>query len=174
MDDIPEDEIKYRFEIFEYHAAFKTLQIMKDLNLEDENLPKQREIVDKILKQLCANPLFKELKETKHWLYDRIKEARTSVLRTKKDLSEDANISENFYSSMHTLLSQYAHTEPFSINEMAYCRIHEDGSEKLFFNMLDYAVSYFALSIRDFAKSFDLDIEEDVQEIIKESELIVK
>ena len=184
MEKVSDDEINFRFDILKYHSHSERLRMVKQRipkstaiqELEDDKAAAKQKVIDNPLCQIPPeidkeiNPeLYKKLDR----LYKKIRKGEKAVLKSDKQLNKAANINENYYKSMYKYLSQFTHTTKFSIDQIGAFRHFEDEHKILFIEMLNYAINYLALSIRDFAKSFDLVVDKPIQ-FIEESELFVK
>ncbi|MCK4560815.1 MAG: hypothetical protein KAV45_13610 [Calditrichia bacterium] len=146
IDDISNDELDFRFLVWDYHAESRRYKQLVLIGSQHEEVPKlEKEVIN--LKNEVKNHTF---------LNNLNKNTRKGVVRgeipfilSNKEIAQSAGISEKFHEVSYMYLSSYIHTFPYSISQTSAIRKSEEILD-LIKPIIDRCVGYLCLSIRDF------------------------
>jgi len=174
IEKVDKDELEFRFVLWNLHDVserIKGLELMKSKRSEMNNL---KQNLQNLREKLKNNNFYQKIDSKKQ--KDFIKGDK-GIFLTNAKISENAGINPNYYRVAYKYLSQYVHTYPFSISQMAKFRAVDSESLALLHGVVGYCTGYLSVSIRDFLKVFpdqSMNIPHSIIEIIKEWEFIMK
>jgi len=174
IEKVDKDELEFRFILWKLHSECERLKMLEFIKSTHTGLDKLKQYIESRRKELKDNRFYQRLDLEKQ--KDLIK-GRKGIFLTNAKISENAGINPDYYRSVYKYLSQYIHTYPFSISQIAIFRAGDVKSLQLFVSIIGYCTGYLGLSIRDFLKVVpdqSKNITSEVTNTIQDWEYIMK
>ncbi len=155
IDEIPKEERDFRYVLWEYHANSERLKMLELIKSNSPEITNIRLEKAKTKGDLEKNSFFKSI-ERKLEKGERVKirKGEKGIFLTNSKIAEKAGINREYYRATYKYLSQYVHTYPFSISQIAKFNTGEEESLNIIDTTVQYATLYTGLSIRDFITLF--------------------
>ncbi|MBI2485555.1 MAG: hypothetical protein HYW01_01065 [Deltaproteobacteria bacterium] len=149
VDKIDKNESDFRLILWKLHAECERLKMLELIKSSNPRISDIRKNIGQLRKQLEANKFFQSLdsRNKKHYI-----NGKKGIFLTHSQISENAGINPDYYKAVYKDLSNYVHTYPFSISQIALFRAGQPASLALFKPVVDYCSGYLCLAIRDFIK----------------------
>lgn len=168
------DEEEFREALWEYHAAFERCRMLRAALPNSTRLPEAAARLAQCRTRIEQSTWFQKL-SPKHQKC--LLKGSDFKLLSNIELGKAAGISENYYRAQYAYCSAYAHSAPFSIDQMDAFRVGTPEAEGLFRMLANVATGYTAFAIRDFVRLFPDQtsaLSPDVHRYIAEWEQILK
>lgn len=144
-------EREFRMALWEYHEQCERHKMLQAGVPDSRHLPAvEKERVSRRAR-LEASPSFQKLNERHR---KRLLDGDDFKVVSNIELSRLAGISENFYRSQYRYCSTHAHSAPFSIGQLRAFQVGNEESEANLRSVIETALPYTALAIRDYVSLF--------------------
>jgi hypothetical protein len=154
-----------------YHEAFERKQMISISLPSSTNLPLVEGLLAAAEVELKASPFFQVQKQRRQ---DEFLGGKDFMLLSKVDLSKTAGISERYFRAEYKKCSAFAHSAPFSLNQLGAFSAGSPESVALFRSLVRTTSAYIAFALRDFAKVFSENLPIEITKIISFWENIMK
>jgi hypothetical protein len=150
VDRVPDDIREFRWLLWDYHCASRTLEMLRLARPEGEDgdLADAEAAVSALQTAIGEHPVF--LRQTR-LVRKSVREGQLSIFSTNTDLSSRAGIDPRYYRAAFMFLSSYVHAHAFSIRQLSAFRSGTEGGLRLVTTVVEYCTAYVCLALRDYA-----------------------
>jgi Family of unknown function (DUF5677) len=149
IDECSEDEVDFRYFLWNYHAEKQRIDMLKRMKSENPIIDQILKNIENLKSNLLSNKFYNSLgTDTKK----KIRKGKIGILLTNTELSKRAGIDPDYYKSTFNYLSAYVHGFPFASTQLAAFRAGSEESLELIKVIIDYCTGYISVAIRDFIK----------------------
>lgn len=149
IEQVDNDELEFRFLLWNLHSECERLEMLQLLKSTNPKLDEIKQHVENLKNELKNNKFYQKLDPKNQKKYS---SGKIGIFLTNSQISKKAGINPNYYKAVYKYLSNYVHTYPFSISQIAKFDAKDAESLKLFEPVVGYCTGYLCLSIRDFVK----------------------
>lgn len=177
IEEVDEDELKFRFALWKLHSKCERLKMLELIKSTSHELNKLKEDIKLLKKELMGTKFYQRLDFQKCKKLKDFRLGKKSIFLTNSQICKKAGISPDYYNAAYKYLSNYVHTYPFSISQIAAFKAGDTKSLALLEGAINYCTGYLCLAIRDFVKVFPdqlSNLASDIIKIIKNWEYILK
>lgn len=150
VDEIDQDEIDFRFVLWDYHSENRRLGKLQAIGSKHPDLKQLEKDVEELKKAVERHFHLNKIDKSRH---KKILKGDVPTLLTNKKIAEKAGIDPNYHEATYNYLSSYIHTFPFSVSQISSIE-NTDQILELINVILDECTGYLCFAIRDFVKLF--------------------
>jgi len=172
IDDISDIEYEFRYKLWQYHSEKERERMLKYRGVSGTRMTNLSRKVEDLKNDVINAESFKKLERR-----EKKQALRNGITLKKIQIVKRAGVSENYYNTVYSYLSNYAHTSSFSISQLRQFKTYDEESINLLKVFTDYCIAFLSFSIRDYVKVFPdqrSSIDKDCWDIIEDWESILK
>lgn len=151
IEEIPEEELEFRFILWHLHAESERLRMLKAIGSTNPKIGTVEKDIAALKAKLLQNSFYLTKNSDARSKY---RKGEEGIALSNSQISEKAGISINYYKSTYKFLSSYTHTFPFSIQQVSTFKVDDEESINLLKGLVDISLGYISFAIRDYVKLF--------------------
>jgi len=174
LDQASEDELEFRFHLWDYHGEKQRFDMLKKLKSLDPSMGKLENEVGDLKNKVIQNTFYQSLDPTKQ---RKIKKGEIAILYSNSELSDRLGINSDYYKAIYNDLSAYIHGYPYALTQLAVFRSNDDESLHVINTTLKVCVGYVSLAVRDFLEIMpdqDNNVDERAKDLIETWDYVFK
>lgn len=149
IEEVDKHKLEFRFTLWRLHSECERLEMLELIRSKSSRLDEIRKNIEGLRRELKSNKFYKSLDSKTQ---KKFSSGEKGIFLTNSQISKNAGINPTYYKAVYKYLSNYVHTYPFSVSQIASFKAGDPESLGLLKTVVGYCTGYLCLAVRDFIK----------------------